>query len=245
MKVVVPFVYKASIIKPRCRKAIDVYVSDEVVVNIKEYKDENFLLAFKVGEQKIYFADNILFEQVLNEGESVDATIVKQNTESRGKGNKYSCSTELYPFFDFIKDDVIMKNDVKSKDDILSICREWLSDNRDAVIKKIVLLSQDMAIFNGVLYTKTDEPIYEVGTFGLGNNHGGTALFSTRKSFSNTNYKHAFNALQYDEALRYAESVAKNRGDTDDLPMSVNGDIIDVILPEAVKFKINKEDGRC
>lgn len=74
-------------------------------------------------------------------------------------------------------------------------------------------------VIDGKLWRKTPEPVYEVNTFGLGNNHGGTALMhSTRHSVDGRiRNDNVFTLDEFEAAKRHALSVAEARGDTEDL----------------------------
>lgn len=84
---------------------------------------------------------------------------------------------------------------------------------------------------DGEIYHQVNEPIYKVCTFGLGNNHGGTALMIGTSREINS---YCFNALQRDEAIAFGKHVAKRRGDTNDIDRIGKGYNIIVHLPEAV-----------
>lgn len=96
-------------------------------------------------------------------------------------------------------------------------------------------------LVDGELYKQTTEPRYVVMTFGLGHNHGGTALMVTNYYNGNIRKDNYFSALQGDEAVAYANKTAKARGDTDDVGKFEKQ--IVVHLPELVKVKPNKQHG--
>ncbi|MHA3724200.1 hypothetical protein ACXR2T_10010 [Leucobacter sp. HY1910] len=74
---------------------------------------------------------------------------------------------------------------------------------------------------DGELWQKTEEPTYYVSTFGMGGNHGSTALFLSAKhtpSGDNLNRKdNVFTLDEFEEAKAYALGVARGRGDTDSI----------------------------
>lgn len=72
-------------------------------------------------------------------------------------------------------------------------------------------------IFNGEIWERTEwEPCYDVRTFGLGANHGGTALMlGTAAAGANVENEYVFRADELDAAKAAAEAVALGRGDTE------------------------------
>lgn len=72
-------------------------------------------------------------------------------------------------------------------------------------------------IFNGEIWERTEwEPCYEVCTFGLGSNHGGTALMlGTAAAGANVEKDYIFRADELEAAKAAAEAVALGRGDTE------------------------------
>jgi len=98
-------------------------------------------------------------------------------------------------------------------------------------------------IIDGVVYINEDEPRYVLMTFGLGHNHGGTALMISYHYNPNINKTAYFNALERDKAIAKAKSVAERRGDTKDIDGMGNHYIIEVIMPEAVKCNPLEDHG--
>lgn len=105
---------------------------------------------------------------------------------------------------------------------------------------KIIEIAQDdmndYLLVSGELYVQTREPAFDITTFGLGHNHGGTGLFVVYplKHDSKAN-KYYFNALQEKEAIKHATKVALNRGDDKSVPFDYTH--IQVLMPEMVKRK--------
>ena len=114
-----------------------------------------------------------------------------------------------------------------------AVRRIVVSGEQEEVTKILDTLEQYVLI-DGVLFTTCTEPCFEVATFGLGHNHGGTALFSEMHYNSNINRARYFRADQRDEAIAEAERIALARGDTESVPIVPIGDI-EVLLPECVR----------
>lgn len=96
-------------------------------------------------------------------------------------------------------------------------------------------------LIDGWLWVRCNEPRYNVCTFGLGHNHGGTGLFVTHYYNPNLPKEWYFSALDWEKAVAKANDVAKRRGDTKDVGRFTK--MIEVVMPEMVKVKPLKEHG--
>ena len=87
----------------------------------------------------------------------------------------------------------------------------------------------------------TGEPRYIIATFGLGHNHGGSALFVENCYNPNIRKERYFSALDGDLAVKEFDRVALARGDTNSAgrykPM------IEVLMPQAVKVNPRRQHG--
>lgn len=122
--------------------------------------------------------------------------------------------------------------------------RKWRDGehpDKKRMLKAVRNDTKKFLLVDGELYTQTTEPRYVVMTFGLGHNHGGTALMVTNYYNPNIRKDCYFSALQGDEAVAYANEKAKARGDTDDVGKFEKQ--IVVHLPELVKVNPNKQHG--
>lgn len=120
-------------------------------------------------------------------------------------------------------------------DKIHVLCSEDFSESEVAM--KYQEEADRYLIIDGVAWEKASEPFYYVETFGLGNNHGGTALMIDCTG-SRMDYYHTYSALQREEAVKTAIQVALDRGDTDAVPcLRKNDCYIEVIDPDAVQFQ--------
>lgn len=92
--------------------------------------------------------------------------------------------------------------------------RWYTSSTKEDAIQDLRAFIDSHLLIDGQVFRETAEPRYVINTFGLGHNHGGTAMFVSfgyNPNISSSNY---FNALQRDEAISYANAVAERRGDT-------------------------------
>ena len=91
---------------------------------------------------------------------------------------------------------------------------------------------------------RAGEPMYCIYTFGLGHNHGGTALSIDNHYNSNISHTRYFTALQYERALDEAIRIAKRRGDTNYLKyIRSRRNKINVLIPSAVTRDPEKDHG--
>lgn len=115
------------------------------------------------------------------------------------------------------------------------------SRSRELCVKKYRKEAERYILIDGYIWERAGEPRYVVNTFGLGHNHGGTALFVEEfynSNIANTNY---FSALDGDAAVAYANKVAERRGDTNDVGKFHK--MIEVLIPEAVTIRPLQEHG--
>ncbi len=96
-------------------------------------------------------------------------------------------------------------------------------------------------VIDGLVWIRCGEPVYEVMTFGLGHNHGGTGLFVQTSYNPNVSRDRYFNALQGDEAVAAMNVTARRRGDTESVGRY--GKMIEVLIPECVRCNPQKEHG--
>jgi len=104
--------------------------------------------------------------------------------------------------------------------------------------KRVASITEDLVdntiLIDGQVWkTLPEEPFYSVRTFGMGNNHGGTALFV--EFYGSKDYPtNCFYAEDFDKAIVFAESVAIERGDTKDVPMHAHS-ILTIFTPRELR----------
>jgi len=114
--------------------------------------------------------------------------------------------------------------------------RTYGSLSREQAIKQHRETAEQYLLVDGTVWQCTGEPMYEVCTFGLGHNHGGTALMITNHFNSNCKWTNYFTALQHEEAIEAAVKVALARGDTESVEGIRNKRYrIEVLDPAAVR----------
>lgn len=113
--------------------------------------------------------------------------------------------------------------------------------SKKAVLKQARKDMHCYLLVDGELYHCTSEPRYCIYTFGLGHNHGGTALSVDYRYNPNISKNRYFSALQGAEAVAEANRVAQARGDTNNVGTFKAS--IKVFMPELVKVKPQKQHG--
>lgn len=107
--------------------------------------------------------------------------------------------------------------------------------NIDALRDRIA----NILLIDGVTYCAASEPCYKVMTFGMGCNHGGTALMldivPAKITKSSTEY--LFGLLDCEAGIAAATKTAIERGDDNNLPIVPHGPQFEVLIPEAIKLR--------
>ncbi|MEZ9709166.1 hypothetical protein AB4254_10855 [Vibrio breoganii] len=248
-KFTVPYLYEALYIKPKCRKSSFAAIKDETEIEITELSAAEMPVAFRIGEYDHRHFDGTQLWAPVRQNSDEDAKILtvdvlKDATKAGMDANNINLFNRVWQsnkdtMFDrhcHIRYSSMSMSlgDGQSRSDIE--VREWIDDNKDAVMATIRKVAEGLRIVDGVIYRKSSEPYYHVMTFGMGGNHGGTGLFVG----SGTPHEGVFNALQKDRAHQYGNSVALARGDDKSTPISTNGTEIEVLIPEAVLIPANK-----
>lgn len=251
MKITVPFVYQAEVIKKRCRNPITINVRDSVEVDIQEVS--TLPIAFRIEDEELFWDGVNLFgydwtSVYKEEPRKVRAELVKENTENEAVNYKYSCSGADAPFHNFwhetFKNDAWLKDEdakTRPEHEVEIYIRKWVSDDKAEIIQKAKEIAAKRLIMDGLMIKKSREPMYYALTFGLGNNHGGTGMGVGCHLNPNLDVDCYFPANQPEEAVAYAERIALGRGDTNYVPMQCPE--IEVLIPEAVRYVRATEEG--
>lgn len=102
--------------------------------------------------------------------------------------------------------------------------------------------ADSMIIINGQTFRTAGEPRYVIMTFGLGRNHGGTALMTDYSYNQNINKSRYYRIDQREEAIVEAERIAIARGDTEDVPIKPHANF-DIFIPESIQINPVIEHG--
>lgn len=246
----IPFAFKAAVLPPRCRKHRDMHFRATASVSLRQIpedqRDTLAPVAFRWTEKafraeagappvEVRWLNGLCYAPMtrrmarggdvpVKAGEYMDSL---QSEASYHHLHKDGCwwPSELETLVDEQYRDVTDSN------------RQQRIAQIEAALSKVVLLGDEV-------WQVCGEPRYQVNTFGLGGNHGGTALFVVMHYNSNISRDYYFRADRYAEAVAWAERVAQERGDTKSIPITPNSTSpIEVLLPEAVRLNPAKEHG--
>lgn len=229
MNVKVWITYEKSYLPKQCKKLRFCECEEFINAKLSEIDSGKLQLAFEDnsydGKGKIYYYDGKLWSKFkCNRGlikDFYDRGIEIKTALDYFLYTRENCSTYFYSEYD----------------------RKYrgVDTSRQAVIRRVEEDFKSYILVDNELYEITEEPRYVVNTFGLGHNHGGTALFCEycyNRNIGNQNY---FSALDGDKAVAYANEVAKRRGDT--YWVGKFEPFIVVHMPKLVKVKPIEEHG--
>lgn len=231
MKITVPYEFTESVMPPRCRKPREVRKAAEITLQIHEVSDSEAPIAIRHHGQTW----NAQHQRV--------PEIIEYRWWNRQLWRLYGFQrvsrgpqeTQTIPQF-------------QADHKMPSYCRESYGSKQS---RRVGLMSWARSILfvDGVRWSEATEPRYVVMTFGLGHNHGigwGTSLSTDTVYNPNISKDRYFRIDQFEAAVSAASRIAANRGDTKALPIveTQHPDTFDILIPEAVRLKPNKEHGR-
>ena len=224
MKIKTWIKYEESYIPPRCRKPRYIEREEYVNINLREVPKSDLTPAFMDnsygGKGLIFSYKGKLWTEVRLRGDSFDTERGFRTALDRLIYCHEHCSTYFRFSFD----------------------RECGKDTtREAVVNTARKDMSRYLLVDGTLYERTAEPRYCIYTFGLGHNHGGTALSVDYHYNTNISKSRYFSALQGKEAVAEAKRIALGRGDTESVHRFKPE--IEVFMPELVKVKPQKQHG--
>ena len=258
MKLVIPYYYSISFLptKRHTRKRAG-YGYKTMNVSVTEMKEEDFPVALRVTDYK-----TVCSGSVYNDKDRNRAKFKLFTEEYRTFGGKL-----FVPFRDR-HGAVIQKEprvfDKQTLIEHISHYNSWkyrcpefcfpdqvlltdksviLQTNEENVRKEIRRNAKRVILFGGHIWVEAPEPMYNITTFGLGHNHGGTGFFIDHHYNDNIPAKNYFNALQREEAMKRYIEVATNRGDTESVEREKFEKNIEVLRPEVIKRMPAKEHG--
>ena len=119
-------------------------------------------------------------------------------------------------------------------------CDAWRT--QDEVTAQLNACAENVILIDQQIFRCAGEPRYVVMTFGLGCNHGGTALMTDHSYNSNIGKSRYYRIDQRAEAIVEAERVAIARGDTRDVPIDPHSNF-EIFLSESIQLDPNAEHG--
>lgn len=209
----IPFTYTETETPPRCRKPRPVKHEDTVTVVIREIDEQQAPVA--IVERDLVHECAVSFRWYGGQLWS------RESSWNRGRTDRMYSSPDAWDYSSGPYRDYMSR--AERIEDILEWTDSWL-------------------IIGGKPYRPVGEPRYVVMTFGLGHNHGGTAVMVDHGYNSNIGKQRYFPITQREAAIAEATRIAKARGDTNDLPIRPHG-TFRVLIPEVVRLNPAGEHG--
>lgn len=208
MRLTVPYTYFTEEIPPRCRKPRLVEKQSQTTLFVDEVDVGTLKLAFVVRDYK----DEFVIRSYKDKLYKVKMRKDEEGTEEPMMPEHLEKILEKLP------------------------SRIYGTKTQQEVVDEMTEFVERFVISGNIVYEVTTEPRYCIYTFGLGHNHGGTALsvdYRFNDNIANTRY---FDALHYKEAVHAATQIAYGRGDDESVPHFENGwHYIEVVDPACVK----------
>ena len=229
MKIKISYKYEMPYIPPRCRKVRYREEIADCVLNIPVVTPDDAPIAFRHGD---------VFRG------TVEYRLYKGKLYRRIRWDEKVCGkTGFWPFEEFLKQiqDRNTWSCVKTANFELAHSEVECKKALRAKYREYLLIQNETDI---EVWQRTGEPRYVIITFGLGHNHASTNYFIETSYNNNISKSRYFTALQHDAAVKEALQVAARRGDTDSFQSILNGPVIEVLIPEAVKCNPAKEAGK-
>lgn len=218
MKIETTIKYYEGYIPPRCHKMRYKEVFKSVWVNIQETTFDSLKLVYidLCNNWDVYYYNGKFYKKsFFNFNLAYDNTITNALDDLiawRKKGSQYFAKTKN------LVSDFTNYAEYETQNDIVRRLKKEMSQ---------------YLIVDGVLYEMVvGKPYYNICTFGLGNNHGGTALFVSYSTAPKRMIKEskgwAFSINDTEKAISTAIEIATNRRDTN---------YIDIIKKKKIDIK--------
>ncbi len=195
MEFKVEYKYTKDWIPPRCRKPRPGTFEGEITVSVDEVTSEEAPVVALVNEQR--YCGNDPRNEVI-EIRSHDGKFYVLAKDSYVGPCRTACES------------VERLGEILRGDDYL----HYLSERK--VIASIRDEASHWLIVDGEVWYECGEPRYEIVTFGLGHNHGGTSWFVEYCYNSNLSWRAYFNANDFERMVESFFDTALGRGDTND-----------------------------
>ncbi len=226
MELTVNYSYIEQIIPPRCRNPRPTRFDDGVaVLSIREVTSEQAPVAI-IGSEKDYQSDDYLEPVVYRWFEGRLWTNCAVSSCSRRRATNYPA---IGPTLNLVKDSAVLSDTALG----IYVCAR---EGRQGIAGYLQACTRDWLIIDGQLHRPAGEPMYLVMTFGLGGNHGGTALLTDDFLNPNIRVEAYFSLLELEQATEYALKIASERGDTEKVSTE-SGYKFELLIPEAIKWK--------
>lgn len=218
IKIKIKTYYYEQYIPPRCRKPRFRKETGDIAVSVRSVSCDEAPIAFRLSDYSHKVENNT--EIRFYKGKCYKRTM-----------KRYIYATEWYT--------PVGCAEITS---CLRPCLIYTTDRtKEYCIKAYRNEAKKYLVIDGEVWQQCGEPRYGITTFGLGHNHGGTGLSISHNYNPNIPSQNYFSALDGDQAVAYANEVARRRGDTNDVGKFKK--MIEVLMPECVKVKPRKQHG--
>lgn len=231
----------------RHRKERTRMVKDVFKVEVEEVTEQDFPVAFIVHDYQNVYEDTKSYNDFNGDGKfkmfsekirTHDGKLYKPVRVTHG-----SAISLIFETLDYVKERIEDREPYWKGGEEFTEVSVIKSDNKSEVESEIIKRASNYIIFDGKVWERCGEPMYNITTFGLGHNHGGTGFFIQYYYNPNISNKNYFNALEREKAIAYGKQVALNRGDTNSVEGMGEHDIIEVLMPEMVHRNPQKDHG--
>lgn len=235
MKTSIRFSYTQQVVPPRCRKPRDVRFDDGLLsVTIREVTAEQAPIA--IISKPTCEADGEIEVAYRWYGGQLWTSVHLDGGRPRGL-----TAREKDWDYQSIPEEVDVRSDSYGHGENYGLGLKYRAHgSRDEVVAAIRTWSKGHLVVDGVFYRPAAEPRYVVMTFGLGGNHGGTAVMVTDWFNPNVSRQAYFSLMEKDAALERGAQVATDRSDTRSLPMKLSTPDFQILLPEAIRVGLRK-----
>lgn len=191
MEIVVNVRYREDYLPPRCRTIRTREVSEAVTVAIREVAAASVPLAITAKK-------NVLYPKIefLAYGGQFWVRMAERNLSLKGSNRSVSNKQII--------------------EQIQRDCYFSVYGDREAAVFHCLEVAKNYLSINRRIHARKSEPCYKVKTFGMGCNHGGTALMSCDTQINDPS---CFSLLELESAIKSATTIAKKRGDTKSIPI--------------------------
>ncbi len=227
----------------KCRKMV---TSRDVTIKQLESKEfpiagyvTDYVSLYPNAKEPEDFNGSGTYQPVKKEIRYYDGSFYKARMVSRGAAEStlYAPKSEVTDYLKGLhREDYVADNSSEfSEKSVIS------HDTLDEIFGSIQRIASEYLFCDGKVWDKCGEPVYEIQTFGLGNNHGGTGFFIEWLSEpEDPSYGgRYFRADERDKAVEEFKKTANGRGDTESLD-GYKDKLIEVCHPEWLKYDRNR-----
>ena len=200
MKLTIPYTFEEMAVPYRCRKPRLVRFDAEMTLTVKEPSPEDFPVV-----------------AVLHTHDWDEHGRRRKDVELRKLGKSFY-SKDRWPYM-HNREEGIDVSDLRRQLTFSSCYSYYDADfhcGKQEARRRLMRASREYVVFEGEVWIRCGEPMYLVQTFGLGHNHGGTALFVEGSYNPNISKSRYVPGTDMKAAVELFFETAYGRGDTED-----------------------------